>query len=71
MAPVEPSTAFIRLFSLVDEGSGDRQALKRLRRRIRANHGLDDGERAELLKRALFVPGCKPAPVALLERDQP
>jgi hypothetical protein len=44
----------------IEAALGDRAALKRLRRTIRTTRSLTETERAELLDRAQFIPGCIP-----------
>lgn len=57
--------AYERFTEEIAAAEGERAALKKVRRRIRAHPTLDDDERAELLEQARYVPGCLPPPSVL------
>lgn len=60
------SDTYVRFDGEITQASGNRAELKRIRRRIR-RADLDDQERAGLLERARFVPGCFPPEVELAD----
>jgi len=67
----EPSDRFWDHYGDTVQASSDMRAARNLRRRIRRDRTLSDEERAELLERAQYVPGCIPPPVDLVEPPGP
>lgn len=63
--PADPiSDAYLRFDTEITHASGDRAELKRIRCRIRAA-ALDSDDRAELLERAKYTPGCFPPEIEI------